>query len=228
LRLVPDQLVRDEGRQLGLWGDAVVSDRVARAAIRVQAMLGHGAVTRPVVAGGRGPADQVTLVPFGDAADPLYLGGRPWPGRLPSPVPATVCPIPVPVSVTDDSGAAVTVTGRAMVSAPPARLSAAGLPAAGLPEAQRAEAQRAAGQRAAGGGQWLAITCWAGPWPVDERWWRPDSASRKARFQLVTGDGSAWLVTVQNGHWCSGHITTKRPSDSNRRFSYVGLVDVRT
>ena len=53
LRLVPDQLVRDDGRQLGLWGDAVVSDRVARAALRVQAMLGHGAVTRPVL--GRRP-----------------------------------------------------------------------------------------------------------------------------------------------------------------------------
>jgi len=35
LRLVPDQLVRDAGRQLGLWGDSVVDDRVARAALRV-------------------------------------------------------------------------------------------------------------------------------------------------------------------------------------------------
>jgi protein ImuB len=87
----------------------------------------------------------------------------------------------VPVSVTDDSGAAVTVTGRAVVSAFPARLSAGRLSADGEP--------------------WLAITSWAGPWPVDERWWHPPSASRKARFQLVTGDGSAWLATVQNGRW---------------------------
>ena len=181
LRLIPDQLVRDEGRQLGLWGDAVISDRVARAAIRVQAMLGHGAVTRPVLAGGRGPADQVTLVPFGDAADPRYPAGQPWPGRLPAPAPATICPAPVPVTVTDDTGATVTITGRAVVSAPPAQLSAAPL--------------------AADGGPWLAITSWAGPWPVDERWWHPASATRKARFQLVTGDGSAWLATVQNGRW---------------------------
>ena len=60
-------LRRDTGRQLALWGDSVISDRVARAAIRVQAMLGHEAVTRPVLAGGRVPAEQVLLVPFGDA-----------------------------------------------------------------------------------------------------------------------------------------------------------------
>src|SRR5262249_22650986 len=65
LRLAPDQLVRDQGRQLGLWGDAVVTDRVARAAVRVQAMLGHDAVTRPVLTGGRSPDEQVTLVPYG-------------------------------------------------------------------------------------------------------------------------------------------------------------------
>jgi protein ImuB len=177
LRLVPDQLVRDEGRQLGLWGDAVVSDRVARAAVRVQAMLGRGAVTRPVLAGGRSPADQVTLVPFGDAADPPHPADRPWPGQLPAPAPATICPEPVPVNVTDEAGAAVTVTGRAAISAPPARLAAAD----------------------AGPGQ--AITSWAGPWPVSERWWRPGNASRKARFQLVTGSGSAWLATVQDGRW---------------------------
>ena len=176
LRLVPDQLVRDEGRQLGLWGDAVVSDRVARAAIRVQALLGHNAVTRPVLAGGRSQAEQVTLVPFGDAADPPFPGDQPWPGRLPAPAPATICPAAVAAEVSDGSGAAVTISARAMISAPPARLSAGGEPG-------------------------LAITSWAGPWPVSERWWRPDSASRKARFQLVTEDGSAWLATVQGGRW---------------------------
>jgi protein ImuB len=159
-------------------------------------MLGHGAVTRPVIAGGRGPTEQVTRVPFGDAADPLYPGGQPWPGRLPAPAPATVCPVPVPVSVTDDSGAAVTITGRAMVSAPPARLAAAG-----LSDGRLSDGRLAAARLAAGGESWLAITSWAGPWPVDERWWRPASACRKARFQLVTGDGSAWLATVQNGRW---------------------------
>jgi protein ImuB len=176
LRLVPDQLVRATGRQLGLWGDAVVSDRVARAALRVQAMLGHGSVVRPLLAGGRDPAEQVTPVPFGDAAEPALPSGRPWPGRLPAPAPATVHPVPLPARVIDASGAAVTVTGRAFVSAPPARLSA-------------------------DGGPWLAVTSWAGPWPVTERWWRPEDTRRRARFQLVADDGSAWLAAVQDGQW---------------------------
>ncbi len=176
LRLVPDQVVRAQGRQLGLWGDAVVSDRVARAALRVQAMLGHGAVTRPVPAGGRSPAEQATLVPFGDTRDPERPPDRPWPGRIPAPVPATVCRDPLPARVADAAGGPVTVTGRAQVSAPPARMSA-------------------------GSGPWLAITAWAGPWPIAERWWRPQAARRRARFQLVTEDGAAWLAAVQDGRW---------------------------
>jgi protein ImuB len=176
LRLIPDQLVRDEGRQLGLWGDAVISDRVARAAVRVQAMLGHGAVTRPILTGGREPAEQVMLVPFGDARDPLRPADRPWPGRIPAPAPATVYPVPLSAVITDDRGTIVTVTGRALVSAPPARLSADGGPS-------------------------FVVTSWAGPWPVTERWWDPAGARRCARFQLVTEDGNAWLAVVQDGRW---------------------------
>ena len=215
LSLIPDQLVRDHGQQLGLWGDAVVSDRVARAAVRVQAMLGHGAVTRPVPAGGRSPAEQVTLVPLGDTndrvpspggagnpdrtgrtagaagpgrtgrtGDPGRPGGtgdpdraaRPWPGRIPAPFPATVYPAPLPARIADESGVTVAVSGRGLVSAPPARMSADGAP-------------------------WLAVTAWTGPWPVTERWWHPRTARRRARFQLVTEDGAAWLVAVQDGGW---------------------------
>jgi protein ImuB len=194
LRLIPDQLVRDLGRQLSLWGDPVASDRVARAAIRVQAMLGHGAVTRPVPAGGRSPAEEVTLVPFGGTSDrpppPVGPGrpgrwdgpggpggpGGPWPGRIPAPSPATVYPAPLPARIADDSGATVAVSGRGLVSAPPARMSADGAP-------------------------WLAVTAWAGPWPVTERWWHPRAARRRARFQLVTEDGAGWLVAVQDGGW---------------------------
>ncbi|MFB9840723.1 DNA polymerase Y family protein, partial [Actinoallomurus acaciae] len=66
LRLLPDQLVADDGRQEALWGEATVSDQIARAAARVQAMLGHQAITRPFPAGGRGPGDRLVPVPVGD------------------------------------------------------------------------------------------------------------------------------------------------------------------
>src|SRR5439155_26109170 len=82
LRLVPDQVVRATGQQLALWGETLVSDRVARAAMRVQAMLGHEAVLRPVVGGGRNVHDQVTPVPFGEKTEPPPPGRRPGPGRV--------------------------------------------------------------------------------------------------------------------------------------------------
>jgi protein ImuB len=176
LRLVPDQLVRDTGRQLALWGETVISTRVTRAATRVQAMLGSAAVTRPLLAGGRGPAEQVTLVPFGDAGVPAWPDGRPWPGRIPPPDPATVYDPPLPAEVTGEAAVPVEVTGRAEVSAAPAWL-------------------------AANGGPWLAVTAWAGPWPVTERWWAAAAGRRRARFQLVTEDGTAWLAAVQGGEW---------------------------
>ncbi len=176
LRLVPDQLVRATGRQLALWGDSMISDRVARAAIRVQAMLGHANVTRPVLSGGRRPAEQAVLVPFGDAEVPPRPLDRPWSGRIPAPAPATVYPAPVAAAVTDARGDTVTVSGRAELSGPPAWLTV-------------------------GRGPARAIDSWAGPWPVTQRWWDPERARRQARFQLVTRDGDAWLAVVQDGCW---------------------------
>jgi protein ImuB len=139
-------------------------------------MLGHESVTHPMLAGGRDPGDRVVLVPFGDVREARLPADRPWPARIPPPAPATVYPAPLPAQVIDASGAPVTVTGRAVVSASPDALTA-------------------------GTGPWLAITAWAGPWPVTERWWDGPHASRRARFQLVTGDGIGWLAAVEQGRW---------------------------
>jgi protein ImuB len=78
--------------------------------------------------------------------------------------------------VTDDSGKPVMVTGRGLVSAVPAWLSVDDGPP-------------------------VAVTAWTGPWPVTERWWDPARACRKARFQLVTVDGNAWLAIMMDGRW---------------------------
>jgi len=176
LRLVPDQVVRATGHQLALWGETVVSDRVARAAMRVQAMLGHEAVLRPALGGGRDVSEQVNHVPFGEKRQPRLPAGPPWPGRIRGAAPGVVYPFAREADVTDEGGDAVTVTGRCVLSAAPAWLAADGEPP-------------------------LPVTGWAGPWPLSERWWDPAAARRRARFQLLTGDGRAWLAAVQDGRW---------------------------
>ena len=173
---MPDQVVRATGQQLALWGETLVSDRVARAAMRVQAMLGHEAVLRPVVGGGRNVHDQVTPIPFGEKTEPRLPAGRPWPGRVRGTAPGLVFPSAREAEVTDDAGRAVTVSGRCAVSAAPARLAVRGEPP-------------------------RRVTGWAGPWPLSERWWDPSAARRRARFQLATEDGRAWLAVLQDGRW---------------------------
>jgi hypothetical protein len=176
LRLAPDQVIRAAGQQLALWGETVVSDRVARAAMRVQAMLGHEAVLRPVLGGGRNVTDQVTPVPFGEKEEPRLPADRPWPGRVLGAAPGLVFPAARAAEVTDHDGRVVTVSGRCAVSAAPARLAVRGEPP-------------------------RRVTGWAGPWPLAERWWDPAAARRRARFQLATDDGRAWLAVVQDGRW---------------------------
>ena len=176
LRLVPDQVVRAAGQQLALWGETIPGDRVARAAMRVQAMLGHEAVLRPVLGGGRNVSDQVTPTPFGDKRESRLAANRPWPGRVMGAAPGLVFPAAHAAEVTDAAGRVVTVSGRCAVSAAPAWLAVRGRPP-------------------------RRVTGWAGPWPLTERWWDPVAARRRARFQLVTDDGRAWLAVVQDGRW---------------------------
>jgi protein ImuB len=138
LRLVPDQVVRAAGRQLALWGEEVVAGKVARAAMRVQALLGHDAVLRPVPSGGRTVRDQMQPVPFGENLVPKRATDQPWPGQIPGPPPAVVYPEPKPARVTDEAGGPVTVSGRCAISGTPAELRLDGEPT-------------------------LSVTGWAGP-----------------------------------------------------------------
>ncbi|GAA1091394.1 DNA polymerase Y family protein [Kitasatospora arboriphila] len=175
LRLVPDGLVADQGRQLSLLdGDREATDRVERAVARVQAILGHTGLVTVELAGGRAPADRVVRTPWGDAHQERRADG-PWPGRLPAPSPAYVPPAPVPVRLLDADGQEVQVTARAEALAPPARLIL--------------------------GGRAVEVTGWAGPWPATERWWDTADARRTARLQVTLADGRALLLAVEGGRW---------------------------
>jgi protein ImuB len=100
----------------------------------------------------------------------------PWPGRLPKPPPALVLPQPLGAVVLDAGGATVGVSARLELTGTPATLIVEnGAPA--------------------------EIAGWAGPWPVDEHWWDPAEARRRARFQIGLADGSALLMFLTAGHW---------------------------
>jgi protein ImuB len=189
LRLVPIETVPTGAHQGALWGgDGAVDERAHRALARVQTLLGAGSVQTPVVAGGRGPAQRTRLVPWGDDREPPEAAaGQPWPGRLPSPAPSVLIDPPTPVQVLDAAGRPVLVTERGQVPAPPARFV--------LPD--DAENPYRTTENATG------ITAWAGPWPVDERWWDPASARQLARMQLVDTAGRAYLVCfeVRSASW---------------------------
>ncbi|MDG4788792.1 DNA polymerase Y family protein [Micromonospora sp. WMMD1102] len=191
LRLVPEGVLAHVGLQPGLWGETGAErERAHRALSRVQGILGPESVLTAVLGGGRSPADQARLVPWGDERVP----GRPaapWPGRLPSPAPAIVLPEPLPAAVYDAAGELVRVTARLAVSAPPARLEVA-LPTARPP---------VDGVAAVPSGTPVEIVGWAGPWPVDERWWAPAEARRQARFQVALTDGTALLLSLAGGRW---------------------------
>src|SRR6266536_2427728 len=170
LRLVPVETVPLGVHQQALWGGSGADDeRAHRALARVQTLLGHGSVLTPMIDGGRGPLQRSRLVLWGDAPVPEHFPEQPWPGHLPAPAPSVLIDPPRPVQVLDAAGRPVTVDDRGVVPRPPAGFVL--------------------------GDETLLITSWAGPWPVDERWWAPDAATRVARFQLVDVQGRAYLVT---------------------------------
>ena len=201
IRLTPDEVRADVGSQLGLWGGQSEADRqAARTIARLTSMTSDDAVTVPVWNGGRLPADRYRWVP----ASNVDLDGRaravssagtgsgpsgPWPGALPAPSPSTVFADPYPAEVLDDVGQPVQVSGRGVVSAPPAQF-------------RLMSGDEASGWRP---GRTRDIAAWAGPWPIDERWWEPEGHRRLARFQVITedpaGDQRGYLVVAEHRRW---------------------------
>ena len=199
LRLDADEVRHDGGDQLRLWGGLSAADtRAVRTVARLAGLAGEEAVLVPAWRGGRLPGDRYGWVPAttADLTDADDTASRlrprldatapsgPWPGTLPAPSPTVVLDAGaparrrdgVPAHVADEHGNPITVGGRGELSASPATLTV------GSAAAQE-------------------ITGWAGPWPLDERWWDERRHRRLARFQVVTADGAAHLVVVERRQW---------------------------
>ena len=182
--------------QYGLWGsDGRDDQRAGWAFARVQGLLGPESVLTPVLSGGRGPADRITLVPWGDERVPERDPTAPWPGALPAPTPTRLTdPETSRLTLLDHHREPVTVTGRGLLSADPAWVV-----------------------RTPSGDD-KQVTGWAGPWLLDERWWsvtggapsrgRPSDGRSvfpppryQARMQLLLDEGPALLVCFGVQGW---------------------------
>jgi protein ImuB len=181
LRLIPEEVIGGQALQRGLWGEAGEDDeRASRALVRVQGMLGPQAVLIGVLGGGRDPADRVRLVPWGDDPTPARDVDPPWPGRLPAPSPSRAPARPLPAEVLDEAGHAIEVSERGRLTGVPYRIAVDG----NLPR---------------------QVLTWAGPWPLEERWWEPGGGRRCIRLQAVldaepTGP-LAVLLACEKGRW---------------------------
>ncbi|MGH3787881.1 MAG: DNA polymerase Y family protein [Pseudonocardiaceae bacterium] len=185
LQLIPEEVIGGQALQHGLWGESGEDDeRASRALVRVQGMLGAEAVFTGVLGGGRDPTDRVCLVRWGDDPTPARDADPPWPGRLPAPAPSRVPPRSLAAEVLDDAGRAVGVSGRGRLTGAPYRIAVDGSPP-------------------------RRVLTWAGPWPVEERWWEPGGGRRCARLQAVldtdpegrAAEPLAVLLACEAGRW---------------------------
>ena len=182
LRLEPLELAEPDAVG-NLWSDGASGHDARRVIERVQSQLGMDAVVQPRFVGGRGVAERIQLIPFGEAASPVEE--KLWPGAIPAPLPARLGGgIDHPASsivLIDAQGHPIQVTAEVLLSAEPYAL--------------------------AWGDKKYLVTGWAGPWPVDEGWWGSEAhQSRVARLQLVGtahagGSVSAWLLAWSRRRW---------------------------
>ncbi|APT86194.1 DNA polymerase Y family protein [Corynebacterium flavescens] len=177
LILEPIEVAHPDGE--GLWGSGSSEEDAKRVISRVQAQLGIDRVLQPWDSGGRGVAERVEFIPYGEKRDPAPEGS--WPGRIPAPLPARLAGAhpAARIRLIDASAADIYVTAETLLSSTP---------------------------HALGWGQHrYAVIGWAGPWPVDIGWWKGQE-QRLARLQVLgQGQGEqrqrAWLLLWRGGKW---------------------------
>lgn len=174
LRLEPVAVDALANHVPGLFGSGT-DERVHHVLSRVQGMLGHEGVLTPRIGGGRWLAERQLLVPWGDRPVQGVPAERPWPGRVPDPLPTAVFSEPRPLEVITTAGECVKLDERGQLLGQPAELRI--------------------------GDDRRQVVGWAGPWPIEERAWDPARHRRGSRFQVIDDTGSAWLLVLQGGRW---------------------------
>ncbi len=190
VQLIADEVRTDTARQLRLWGGSTQTDETASQAIgRLSELLGSSAVQVAKWQGGRDILDSYELVSathvrtIGSASSSDQMTTQKWRGALPNPSPSVVYAEPIQVQINDQFGKLLSVNARHELSASPVVVVI--------------------------GSTHYKVNSWAGPWPVEERWWDLARSRRLVRLQLVcekiTADNVsqilAMLAILEHGEW---------------------------
>ncbi|MEY3801952.1 MAG: hypothetical protein RLZZ51_234, partial [Actinomycetota bacterium] len=190
VQLIADEVRADTARQLKLWGGTTQTDETATQAIgRLSELLGSSAVQIAKWQGGRDLLDSYELVSathvqtIDSANSDKQSTVAKWRGALPTPSPSVVYNNPVQVQINDQHGKLLSVSARHELSASPVVVII--------------------------GTTSYKVISWAGPWPVEERWWDTARGRRLVRLQLVcekitvedTPQISAMLAILEHSEW---------------------------
>ena len=190
VQLIADEVRTDTAQQLRLWGGSTQTDETATQAIdRLSELLGSSAVQVAKWQGGRDVLDSYELVSathaqtIGSASNHEQIPAQKWRGALPNPSPSVVYSEPIQVQINDQFGKLLSVSARHELSASPVVVII--------------------------GTTHYKVNSWAGPWPVEERWWDSARSRRLVRLQLVcekiTADSVpqilAMLAILEHGEW---------------------------
>ena len=190
VQLIADEVRTDTAQQLRLWGGSTQTDETATQAIsRLSELLGSSAVQVAKWQGGRDVLDSYELVSathaqtIGSASSHEQVPAHKWRGALPNPSPSVVYSEPIQVQINDQFGKLLSVSARHELSASPVVVII--------------------------GATHYKVNSWAGPWPVEERWWDSARSRRLVRLQLVcekiTVDSAsqilAMLAILEHGEW---------------------------
>jgi|GEM_PF-4859752 len=185
------QVISSHRRQISLFGaDPSLDEDALRAIARVKSLVGDSSVVELKILGGRMPGESVEFLEYSRNLEDLTSTGfknslfEPmdesdlscalyWPGAIVGKTPMCEFNPPERARLLDSSNNPVKVHATGLASASPKYVESNAL----RPSRQE-------------------IKDFAGPWPLEDRWWDEKNRRRVCRFQIVCESG-AYLVSMK-------------------------------
>lgn len=179
-------------RQISMFGaDPATDDDALRTLSRIKTIVGDDSISELVPTGGRMPSEIVQLREYMSNVDELNVVSETlfgdenelscqlfWPGSIVGRVPMCEYIKPMPARLLDKRGEPIKVHANGIANAEPAFLESALV-----------------------GGR-VEVTNFAGPWPLEDRWW-DGSRRRFCRYQINI-DNSAFLARTSSEVFIDG------------------------